>query len=321
MTTSSWRERLAQRGFPGAEYVARMHGAAVLRSMGEWAHAEAALRDLLGQYPEDVGALEALASLLGETGRPAEAEQVHRRLHDLRCRKLGVPEAARESAVSFLAAARTGEAQPARADEAFVTALFDDYAPRFDDKLRGVLAYRAPELLADVAREALGERRELEVLDLGCGTGLAGPLLRPLARRLTGVDLSAGMLERARERGVYDELLTGEITRVLGELTGAYGLIAAADVLTYFGALEPVFEGVARRLAPGGVFAFTVEKGTEPGYRLASTARYVHHADYLRECARGAGLRPAVWREGVLRTESREPVHGHVVALALEPAR
>lgn len=196
-----------------------------------------------------------------------------------------------------------------------MTALFNLYAPSFDDSLRGFLAYRAPERLMDAVRAVLGERRGLDVLDLGCGTGLAGPLLRPLARRLEGVDLSPGMLDKARARGVYDALWAGEITAELAASTTSYDLLVAVDVLVYFGALEDVLAQAARRLAPGGLFALTVEKGHEPGYRLHPSARYVHHLDYLRGCARAAGLHPVVEREEPLRRQAGQPVIGYVMVL------
>jgi predicted TPR repeat methyltransferase len=67
-------------------------------------------------------------------------------------------------------------------------------------------------------------------IDLGCGTGLMGPLLRPYVGRLEGVDLSAGMVQKAKDRGCYDKLDVGELVACLngrdkgearGELIGA----------------------------------------------------------------------------------------------------
>lgn len=307
-----WRARLAERGFAGARQVPCMHGAAVLRSWGESLAAEAALRELLGRSPDDEGALRMLAKLLDEGGRSDEAVQVRRRLHLRRCRELGL---SGDAAVAFLDAAETGSTPPPRADEGYVAALFDQYAAHFDEKLRGKLDYRAPECVLEAVLEVLGGRRGLDVLELGCGTGLAGVLLRPLARHLTGIDLSQGMLDRARERGIYDALVTGEITQTLASSQGSHDLIVAVDVLVYFGALEALFEQVARRLAPGGLFAFTVEKSEEPKYQLRSTGRYVHSLAYLRDCASAAGLHPRVEHQRVLRTEKGEPVHGHVVVL------
>ncbi|PTL82731.1 class I SAM-dependent methyltransferase [Vitiosangium sp. GDMCC 1.1324] len=310
-----WRARLEACGFEGAQYVPPTFGAQVLWSWREPLAAEAALREQLEQQPEDKDALKTLISILRETGRASEEAPLRRQLHERRCRDLGVPEAQRNEVVAYLEAAETGSAPPERSSDAYVTALFDVYAPSFDDSLRGFLAYRAPERLMDAVRAALGGRRELDVLDLGCGTGLAGPLLRPLARRLEGIDLSTGMLAKASERGVYDALRAGEITSELGAATTLHDLIVAVDVLVYFGALEVLFERAARRLAPGGLFAFTVEKGTEPGYRLQPSARYAHHLDYVRSCAHAAGLRAVVEHEDTLRRQAGQPVIGHVVVL------
>ena len=318
MSTSpiDWRARLEACGFEGAQLVPPTYAAQVLWSWREPLAAEAALREQLEQQPDDKDTLRMLISILRESGREEEIPLLRRQLHERRCRDLRIPEAEREAVIAYLEAAETGTSPPERTADAYVAALFDVYAPSFDDSLRGFLAYRAPERLLEAVRAALGPRRDLDVLDLGCGTGLAGPLLRPFARRLEGIDLSTGMLARARERGVYDALRAGEITAELSVSPVRHDLIVAVDVLVYFGALEVLFAHVARRLAPGGLFAFTVEKGDEPGYRLLPSARYAHHLDYLRECARAAGLRPVVEREATLRKQAGQPVIGHVVVLA-----
>ena len=311
-----WRARLEACGFEGAWDVPPGYGAHVLRSWREPEAAEAALREQLELQPEDKDALKTLIALLREQGRAQDEAPLRRQLLERRCRDLRVPEAAWDAVIAYLEAAETGAPPPERPADAYVSALFDLYAPTFDDSLRGFLAYRAPEALVDAVRTALGGRRELAVLELGCGTGLAGPLLRPLARRLEGMDLSAGMLEKARERGVYDALWTGEMTEALTTSPARYDLLIAVDVLVYVGALERLFLSAARRLAPGGLFALTVEKGTAPGYRLQPSARYAHHLDYVRGCARAAGLRPVVEREEPLRRQAGQPVIGHVVVLA-----
>ena len=311
-----WRARLEACGVGEARDVPPSLGAQLLRSWREPLAAEAALREHLDQQPEDKDALKTLIAVLRELGRAEEEVPLRRQLQERRCRALGVPEAERDTVIAYLEAAETGSPPPERSADAYVAALFDLYAPSFDDSLRGLLAYRAPERLLEAVQSALGPRRELDVLDLGCGTGLAGPLLRPLARRLEGIDLSPRMIDKARERSVYDSLRTGEITAELGASSSRYHLIVAVDVLVYFGALEALFVQVARRLAPGGLFALTVEKSPEPGYRLQSSARYAHHLDYVRRCAHAAGLHPVVEREEALRRQAGQPVTGHVVVLA-----
>src|SRR5207245_6254227 len=97
----------------------------------------------------------------------------------------------------------------------------------------------------------------------GCGTGLCGDGFRPLARRLVGVDLSPGMLERARARGCYDELVCEELTAYVRRCEERFDLITAADVFCYFGDLTAVFAATAALLRPGGRFIFSVEELTD----------------------------------------------------------
>ena len=105
---------------------------------------------------------------------------------------------------------------PGALPQAYVARLFDDYAPRFDKHLTKNLGYRAPALIAEALSAVASGRRFASALDLGCGTGLMGEALRGRVDRLTGVDLSAAMIAKARERGVYDELVVGDAAAMLG---------------------------------------------------------------------------------------------------------
>src|SRR5919199_1010982 len=131
-------------------------------------------------------------------------------------------------------AACSGSDVPGRASDAFVERIFDNFAASFDSKL-AKLSYRAPALVAAMLEHvAPTPSRSLDVLDAGCGTGLCGPLVAPYARRLVGVDLSEGMLTRARERRVYDELVKGELTAYLAGCAETFDVIVSADTLVYF---------------------------------------------------------------------------------------
>src|SRR5262249_8995897 len=117
--------------------------------------------------------------------------------------------------------------------------------------------------------------RTLDVLDLGCGTGLCGAQFRPWARTLMGVDQSAGMLARARARGIYDELTESDLASALRKYADRFDLIVASDVLLLVGDLAPVFDAVARALHPGGRFAFTVDIAEgDFDYRLTPFLQY-----------------------------------------------
>jgi predicted TPR repeat methyltransferase len=178
--------------------------------------------------------------------------------------------------------------------------------------MSGALDYRGPALL-DEALAAAVDGRRLDILDLGCGTGLSGHALRPRARRLIGVDLSPAMIERARERDVYDVLHVAEITAFLNRGdTERFDLIAACDALIYFGDLRQVVIPAAGRLAPGGVIAFTVERGGHYPFRLTDSGRFTHHRDHVIEAAAAASLSVVRVDDAVLRYEYGDPVWGLV---------
>ena len=113
--------------------------------------------------------------------------------------------------LALIGRARRAAALP----QAYVARLFDDYAPRFDAHLTKNLGYRAPALIADALSAVAPGRRFASALDLGCGTGLMGEALRGRVDHLTGVDLSAAMIAKARERGVYDGLIVGDAAALL----------------------------------------------------------------------------------------------------------
>jgi predicted TPR repeat methyltransferase/uncharacterized coiled-coil protein SlyX len=228
-----------------------------------------------------------------------------------------------EALISFWLASMGADRAPPAPPQAFVAQMFDRYADRFDQHLVDELAYRGPQLVADEARRRAAAQVP-EVLDLGCGTGLCGPLLRPLAGRLVGVDLSGRMLAKAEARGIYDELVQADIVEHLETLTGSVDLIVAADVLIYLGNLAPLFAAAQGALRPGGAFVFTVESHDGDGFRLLDTRRYAHGDGYLRALAALHGLDVETLAPAVLRTQHGEDVQGRVVTLQLplpaEPA-
>jgi predicted TPR repeat methyltransferase len=209
-------------------------------------------------------------------------------------------------------AALGGLPAPERAPDDYVETLFDASAEDFDDHLAG-LGYRAPSLVADRVAALLGEgARELDVADLGCGTGLVGDLVRPWARSLVGCDLSVGMLRRARLRGCYDVLHHAELSAFLRARHTAYDLVVCADTLCYLGDLQAVTRAVACALRPGGIFVATVERLDDPTrpWRLTPTGRYAHGAEHLRAVSALAGLSDATTTPVHLRLEAGEPVEG-----------
>jgi predicted TPR repeat methyltransferase len=203
----------------------------------------------------------------------------------------------------------------------YVRRLFDQHAPEFDKALVERLDYRGPELLLTAVRALAGERLRFgSVLDLGCGTGLGGAAFRPCCDRLVGVDVSPGMIEQARGKGLYDKLIAAELIEFLMAEAGvSHQLVLAADVFVYCSDLAPIAKAVARVLAPGGLFAFTVEKNDGDGVRMQPTLRYAHGEDHIRAAIESAGLTLRQLAEVSTRTEKGEPVPGLLVIASLPP--
>lgn len=171
----------------------------------------------------------------------------------------------------------------------FVESLFDEYSADFDEHLVDKLGYRGHERLLQPLLSK--QQRFRHVLDLGCGTGLCGELVAPHADAVVGVDLSTAMLEQARKRDVYRELVHDDLKHFLSSRQEQADLVIAADVFIYVGALDEVFGQVARVLAPGGLFAFTLERAEAPeGFNLLPTLRYAHSENYVRTLAAQHGL-------------------------------
>ena len=225
-----------------------------------------------------------------------------------------------------------------KASAAFVKALFDDFSDTFDSQLAS-LDYQVPRLLGDtvgrLVHAARAGRPFATALDAGCGTGLAGPYLRPLVSGwMAGVDLSPKMLERARGlttpagAAVYDALLDRDLlqlrrTDVLPPADVATGveLVTAADVLVYFGDLRELMEAFAALTSPSAVLVFSCERATSEeapdGWRLRASGRFAHTKAYvLDEAARAGGFSLVSYEEIVPRTEYGKPVQGHLFALA-----
>jgi predicted TPR repeat methyltransferase len=217
-------------------------------------------------------------------------------------------------------AAATGEAPPERASDEYVRRTFDTFADTFDENL-SVLDYRAPQLLAAALERYWHPTSDAglpDVLDAGVGTGLSGPLLRDKAGRLVGVDLSGAMVEKARQRGLYDELVVAELCDFMRGRPAAFDVVLSADTLVYFGALEEAFAAAHTCLRSGGLLLFTVERWAtddpEARYCMQVHGRYAHAPAYVRAALAASGFRLAELGEAVLRSELGVDVGGLVAA-------
>jgi predicted TPR repeat methyltransferase len=315
---------------PGRPSVLTNLGAVRLK-LGRAADALPLLREVLAQEPDNVEALGHCGTALAELGQPGEALRLFDRALALDprpatvwmfrgsvLRDLG---RLQDAAASYREAlARGGDAEllryylagleggqpPARPPRHYVQALFDSYAGGFDTHLVQTLRYEAPRVLV----ERLAGRSFAHAVDLGCGTGLCGPLLRPLAQRLTGIDLSGQMLEKARTLGVYDELRQADVVEYLATGSERFDAVVAADVFVYVGALDEVFRLLAQRLPAGAPFCFTVEESTEGEAVLRASLRYAHSEAGLRRLAGEHGFRIDAIERRPVRQEQRQAIPG-----------
>lgn len=249
---------------------------------------------------------------LGETGEAAAALRA----------VIAADPADRLGAGLLIARLEGGEPPPAAMPDAYVAALFDDYAPRFDGHLVGALAYRAPALLAAMIEAHRGETPPGTALDLGCGTGLMARALEGRGIAFSGCDLSAGMLDIARDSGLYERLACMPLLDFLrGEPPASADLVIAADVFCYVPDLAPVFVETARVLGPGGGFAFSIQRHDGEGHEgqgvvIGADAR-VHHAPArIRGWAATAGLAVIAEDHASIRMDRGEAVPGALFLLA-----
>lgn len=320
------------------EWIVLAHLGACERFRGRWVEAERALLRALVVRPEEPGTLNELGLVMAASGRPMDAiDFLERAVHAApgflqgwcNLGKLLYVEALERGGSAsraihcfdrileldpaqdefrFLRDALRGDAVAAP-PPGYVAGFFDRFAAAFDDKVAGRLAYSAPEEAAAMLAGLLQARRDLSVLDLGCGTGLSGAIVRPAAARLVGVDVSEGMLERARTTGLYDHLEREELQPFLDAAdAGEHDLVLALDVFIYVGALDRVLPAIARVLKAGGQAIFSLERLEGEGYRLAPSGRFAHSRAYVEGLAQAAGLQCIEAREFAVRKDAGRPV-------------
>ena len=259
------------------------------------------------QMPDDPEQWAALGDLAHIVGRREDAREAYQRYLEL---------SPGDAEVEHLLVSLRGDPAPPRAPDECIVQLYARFAEFYERNMRGDLEYCGPELVAKALHPIVGSAASLDVLDLGCGTGLAAPCLRPLARRLVGIDLSPDMVERARPTGLYDVLDVAEITEWLARTAERdFDLIVACDTFIYFGDLGQILAPAAQRLRAGGTVAFNVERGEATGFQLTDSGRYVHSESHIRDAARDARFVIASIDTAVLRYEYGEPVNGLVVVM------
>lgn len=277
--------------------------AMALHRLGRWDEALAAYRQVIEREPSQAVAWGESAGVLREMEQPQEAIAHYERALAL------WPE---HELYRYCLSALRGEPGPQQAPREYVMNLFDQYADDFEAHLVGTLHYRGHRHLIEHLPAATPARFE-HVLDLGCGTGLCGPLIRARAGTLWGVDLAPGMVDKSRALDVYDHLEQADATEFLRQCEPRWDLVLAADVLIYVGALEALFEALSAKMQPGGWLAFTAEccdalpdGAAQP--RLLPSLRYAHPLAYLQATAARYGWLWHSHHEATLRLHEGQPM-------------
>ena len=274
--------------------------------------AVAYLENALRQDPSDRESYYAVGRLLRMAGKGDNAAAWYR----------ACLERFPSDSVARMGLAALGKAPaPARLPDDVVLYVFDRNATVYDASMEA-LEYRIPETLTPMLAAAKGTADgSLDILDLGCGSGWCGPLLRPFARRLVGLDLAPAMLALAKAKGCYDLLEEGEVleTLRLGHL-GPFDAVLAANVLIYFGDLTPLAEAVAGVLRPGGAFVFDVEKGEGDAAAFHNAGRFTHSRALIESTFAAPPFARTEVQEAVMRLEAGDPVTALCCAAIRSPA-
>jgi predicted TPR repeat methyltransferase len=277
-----------------------------LANIGQYSDAIAIFTDLLNQRPASV-------TLLDDRLRACLADgQTEQAIQDSAALLALEPDNDVYQYYFDIARGQTPKTQPS----SLVSMLFDGMASQFDQNLVVQLKYKLPREVAAMIH-AWHPERKVDVLDLGCGTGLLGACLGPVNGALIGVDLSQRMIDKAAVHKVYHRFHRVNILDALvATPSDHYDVITALDVLIYVGDLEAVVPNAHRILTKTGRFVFSCEAGgaDEAGdYLLRQSGRYVHQRGYVQGLLDKSGFADVQVEDCVLRYEANLPVHGFLV--------
>jgi predicted TPR repeat methyltransferase len=277
-----------------------------LREQGQVLAAFVCQTAVVEARPDSAASLLRLGELAHIVGRRDDARDAYERYMALE------PD---DAEIALLLTSLRDEPPPPRAPDRCIEQLYERFASFYEDNMCGELEYQAPSLVCAAVAALASREPAMDVLELGCGTGLAGLQLRPFARELIGIDLSSAMIGHARQTKAYDGLHVAEITSWLRDARTAFHLVVACDTLIYFGDLRQVLMPAAPLLHAGGHVVFTVEQTSRAPFHLTDSGRFAHSRAHIVEAARESGLTPVRIDDAVLRQEYGEPVEGLVVTL------
>lgn len=282
---------------------------AALERLGQLDEAESEYRRVLENDDSTVNAYSRLGAVLRKQGRLDQARAAYQQWLEVH------PE---DPIASHFLAACSPDQTPDRASQEYVKRTFDGHSAEFDQLLSD-LNYQVPQLLGELISRHVGDTSEnkLAVADLGCGTGLCAAYLRDHAEQLDGIDLSPGMLAKAREKEIYDTLVEADLIEHLAATPEQYDLLVAADTLIYLGDLVSTFQAAHDALRSGGWLAFSIERLDDDresaGFELQRFGRFAHQGQQIQSWLEQTGFELVEMTEAKLREEGNEDTIGLLV--------
>jgi len=281
--------------------------ARLVLQQGDYEKSEDIFLQAIKANPENDNACFGLAQAYTELGQTDKAIEYYERVLEINSDSIEAP--------YLLEGLRSKSAKSAESNK-YIANLFDKYADKFDDELVKKLGYKTPTLINKYLRDTLETGRgKLDILDLGCGTGLCGILIKDISQRLVGIDLSAEMIQKAREQAEYDELIVGGLVECMADYDEDFDIVLAADVFVYVGDLDASFQSTRKSLRDQSLFIFSTETIAGESFMLRGSGRYAHSCHYINTLAEQYDFRLLKHQDVVLRKDYTQDIQGTIYIL------
>ena len=276
-----------------------------LQELARLEEAEASYKQAIALKPDYVEAHYNLGVTLQELGRLDEAEASYRQVIALK------PD---DAEAKHMLAALSGETT-ATAPRDFIEGLFDNYAAKFESSLVDNLEYKIPRVIAEMIIKDNKFDLLGSIMDLGCGTGLFGAEIKQFCEHLEGIDLSEKMLDKAKEKDVYNKLIKQDIVTYLSNESLNFDYFISTDVFIYIGDLYDVFRLIKSRNKTGGKLAFSTEDSDGDGFFLEQSGRYSHSKKYIEGLCEKFGYKLRHFETQALRKDKNQYISGGLYLL------
>ena len=276
-----------------------------LSDLKKFDQAEKALRKAIVLSNNDPEIIYKLGGMLHKLGKYSAAEETYRQVIAIKPDFLSA---------RHMLAALTGETKPS-APRDYVERLFDKYASNFENDLINNLEYKIPKLITETILKYSNSKSLGTMVDLGCGTGLFGSEVKHKVENLVGVDLSVRMLDVARKKNVYHELINEDILTYLSESILNFDYFVSTDVFIYVGDLSEVFRLIKLCNKKTGKLVFSTEHLEGEGYMLEKSGRYSHSKKYIEGLSEEFGFKLIECQIVFLRKDGNQTINGALYLL------